>query len=172
MKRGQWFSMLNTHNTQFCLVKHNMQRVIQLLPCYYGKYWYHSSFDKLVVCCWQWIDGWVDAVQNDLLKFSTKLYPLWIADKAQSLACWAPGCPYYLPRMPSCRLALICTALFGAFSEKLHVLVEECDTWRLMACINDMPAGEREASFLPAKHCYKVGVSPQTTDQNKSSDRD
>lgn len=79
-----------------------------------------------------------------------KYYPVRIGDTAQSLACRAPGCPYYLPRMPSRRLALIYIALFGAFSNRLLVLVEECDTWRLMACISDMPAGEWEASFLPS----------------------
>lgn len=83
--------------------------------CYYDKHWYHSSFDKLAVCCWRWIDGRVEALQNDLLKFSTKLYSLWTADTAQTLTCWVPSCPYYLPRMPSGRLALICTALFCPF---------------------------------------------------------
>lgn len=60
--------------------------------------------------------------------------------------------------LPFSRLALICTVLSGFFfSQSLLVLVEDCDTWRLMACISDMLAGEQEASsrpsFMPAKLC-------------------
>lgn len=123
------------------------------------KYCDHSLFDKLAACCRQWIGMWVGAVHNNLFKFSAKLYPVWTGDTVQLLACQAPCCPYYLCRMPSRRLALICIALFGAFSNRLLVLVEDCDTWRLMACISDMPAGVRGSfpslhpSFLPAKLC-------------------
>lgn len=74
--------------------------------------------------------------------------------------CHPAGCPLF---------ALHCLV---PFLKKPPALAEECDTWRLMACINDTPAGEREASFLPAKLCDQLGVSPQTTEQNKSSDRD
>lgn len=51
-KEASHLSVLNTHNTQLCLVKHSIQWVIQLSPCCYGKYWYHSSFDKLATCRW------------------------------------------------------------------------------------------------------------------------
>lgn len=52
--------------------------------------------------------------------------------------CHPAGCPLF---------ALHCLV---PILKKLPALVEECDTWRLMACINDTTAGEREASFLPS----------------------
>lgn len=153
-------NLLNYYFFSFFLVEHirSVSHPISAL-LFLCKYCDHSLFDKLAACCRQWIDMWVGAVQNNLFKFSTKLYPVWTGDTVQSLACQAPCCPYYLPRMPSRRLALICIALFGAFSNRLLVLVEDCDTWRLMACISDMPAGVRGSfpsrlpSFFPVKLC-------------------
>lgn len=82
-----------------------------------------------------------------------RTFSIWIVDAL--LSCRAPGCPYYLPRMPSCRLSLICTAI-------VWCLVDECcDTWRLMACINDTPAGEREASFLLPSFAIKLESHPE-----------
>lgn len=71
-------------------------------------------------------------------------------------------CPYYLPQIAILQVGpLFALHCLVPFPKKLHVLVGECDTWRLMACINEMPGGAREAPFLPAKLSLKLESYPK-----------
>lgn len=63
--------------------------------------------------------------------------------------------------MSFCRLGVIYTASCGDFSKKLHVLVEERDTWHLIACINDMPVGQQEVSFFLPSFAIKWEAHPK-----------
>lgn len=87
-----------------------------------------SQFDKLAHCCWQWLNG--QAV------FCTSQPALVLHQTLPSMNCrynpvstrHVPACPYYLPKMLTCRLPLICTTLFAGLKK---AACARCRTWHM-----------------------------------------